>query len=72
MGYNLSHLRFKYTPPPRRGGTPLYKPYSYVPPQRVGCISVLTGLDFAYLDLESGMVFKGTTGYEYIYHCSSK
>ena len=34
-----------------RGGTPLYLPYRYVPPQK--------GMDFAYFGLNLGKVFKG-------------
>ena len=37
------------------GGTPLYKPYRYVLPHRVG-----TGIHFAHFGLESGIVFEGT------------
>ena len=47
------------------GGTPLYKPYRYVPPQRVGFLGrfgLKTGTHFAPFGLESGVVFKGTTG----------
>ena len=46
-----------------RGGTPLYKPYRYVPPQRVGFLcpfGLKTGIDFAHFGLESGMVFEET------------
>ena len=46
------------------GGTPLYKPYRYVPPHRVGFLhryGQKTGLHFAHFRLESGMVFEGTT-----------
>ena len=64
-----------------RGGTPLYKPYRYVPltptppppppTQRVWFLRRFgqkTGLDFVYFGLESGMVFKETTDvYKYIY-----
>ena len=39
------------------GGTPLYKPFRYVP-RRFG---LKTGIDFAHFGLESGMVFGGTT-----------
>ena len=49
------------TPP--EGGTPLYKPYRYVPPQRVGFLrpfGLKTGIDFAHFGLESTMVYKGT------------
>ena len=53
------------------GGVPLYKPYRYVPPQRVWFFrrfDLKTGIDFAYFGLESGMVFEKTTGrYESIY-----
>ena len=44
-----------------RGGGVLH----YVPPQRVGGLhhfGLKTGIHFAYLGLESGMVFEGTTG----------
>ena len=44
-------------------GTPLYLPYGYVPPQRVGFLLRFQGLEmdinFAYLGLNSGMVFEG-------------
>ena len=53
------------------GGTPLYKPYRCVPPHRVGFLrrfGMKTGIFFAHSGLESGMVFKGTTGvYDRIY-----
>ena len=48
----------------RPGGTPLYEPYKYVPPQRVGVLglfSLKTGIHFAHFGLESGVVFEGTT-----------
>ena len=48
-----------------RGGTPLNKPYKYVPPNRVGFLRLLglkTGIDFAHFGLQSGMVFEGTMG----------
>jgi len=47
-----------------RGGTPLFKPQRYVPPQRVGILrhfDLKTGIDLAYFALELGMVFKRTT-----------
>ena len=47
------------------GGTPLYKPHRYVPPQRVGFLcrfGLKMGIDFVHFGLESGMVFEGTTG----------
>ena len=54
--------------PPRGGGggggTPLDKPYRYVPPQRDGFLcrfGLKTGIDFAYFSLESGMVFEETS-----------
>ena len=48
------------------GVTPLYKPYRYVPPHRVGFLLLhrfgqITGIHFAHFGLESGMVFEGTT-----------
>ena len=58
------------------GGTPLYKPYRYVPPQRVGFLGIFglkTGTHFAHFDMESGMVFEGTTRvYESFYCFNSK
>ena len=50
---------------PRVGGTPLYKLYRYVPPQRAWFSSrfgLKTGIDFDHYGLKSGMVYKGTTG----------
>ena len=47
------------------GGTPLYKPYRYVPPQTVwflGLFGLKTGIHFTHFGPESGMVFEGTTG----------
>ena len=44
-------------------GTPIYKPYMYVPPQRVGVLrrfGLKTGIDFAHLGLESGTVLEET------------
>ena len=46
------------------GGTPLYKPYRYVPRHRVGFVrrfGLKTGIHFAHFCLESGMVFEGAT-----------
>ena len=64
-----------HPPPPPWGVLPLYKPYRYVPPQRVGFLrrfDLKMGTDFAHFGLESGMVFKGTTGvYERIYFFQS-
>ena len=53
------------TSQPGGGGTPLYKLYRYVPPQRVWFLSrfgLKTGIDFDHYGLKSGMVFEGTTG----------
>ena len=44
-------------------GTPVYKPYRYVPYHRVGFLrrfGLKTGIDFSHFGLESGMVFDGT------------
>ena len=56
--------------PPRGGGggrgTPLYRPYKYVPPKRVWVLprfGLKTGVDFG---LESDMVFEETAGL-YVY-----
>ena len=57
------------------GGCSLYKPYRYVPPQRVGFLRlfVCTGIHFANFGLESGMVFEGATGaFKRIYRFNSK
>ena len=58
------------------GGTPLYKLYRYVPPQRVGFFrrfGLKTHIHSAHFGLESGMVFEGTTGvYEHFYRFNSK
>ena len=58
------------------GGTPLYKPYRYVPLQRVRFLcrfGLRTGVDFAHFRLEMGVDFEGTTGaYEHIYRLNSK
>ena len=43
-------------------GTPLYKPYRYVPPQTVGYLrrfGLKKGIEFAHFSLESGMVLEG-------------
>ena len=59
-----------------RGGAPLYEPYRYAPPQRVGflrCFGLKKGRGLAHFGPESGMVFQGTTGmYERIYPFNSK
>ena len=58
------------------GVTPLYKPYRYVPPHRVGFLrrfGLKTGINFAHFGLESGIVFGETTRvYERIYRFNSK
>ena len=46
-------------------GTPLYKPYRYVPPKKVWFLcrfGLKMGIHFAQFDLESGMVFEGNQG----------
>ena len=52
-------------------GTPLYKPYKYVLPQRIWFLDLFglkTGKGLAHVGLESGMVFEGATeAYEHIY-----
>ena len=61
-------------PPGGGGGTPLYKPYRYVPPQRVGFLrrfGLKTCIDFVHFGLESGMVFEETPC-ERIYRFNSK
>ena len=64
------------SPYPGEGGTPLYKPYRYVPPHRVGFLrrfGLKTGLRFSHFGLESGMLFEGTTGvYERSYRFNFK
>ena len=55
---NVLHLVYAAGCPGGGGGTPLYKPYRYVPPQRVGfrrCFGQKTGVDFAHFGLESCM-----------------
>ena len=50
-----------------RGGTPLYKVYRYVPPQRVWFLSrfgLKTGIDFDNYGLKSGRVFGAGNIYE--------
>ena len=61
----------------RPGGTPLYKPYKYVPPHWVGFLrrfGLKSGKQFTHFGLESGMAFGGgTTGMcERIYRFDSK
>ena len=75
MDYSTKFYTESFHPPPPGGVLPLYKPYRYVPPQRVGFLrrfDLKMGTDFAHFGLESGMVFKGTTGvYERIYFFQS-
>ena len=63
-----------HIPTPR--GIPLYKPYRYVPPQRLGFLcrfGLKTGIDFTHFGLELGSVFEETTGvYERICRFNSK
>ena len=62
--------------PGRYCNSHIYKPYKHVPPQRVGFLGLFSlkmGIDSAHFDLESGMVFEGTTGlYDRIYCFNSK
>ena len=58
MFFRVSSL---YNFPRGGGGTPLYKPYKYVPPLRVGFLrrfGLKRGIDFAHFGLESGMVYE--------------
>ena len=59
----FGELRTKivYDPGGGGGGTPLYNPYRYLPPQRAGFLrrfGVKTGIHLAHFGLESGMVFE--------------
>ena len=59
---HVSETLVKAKPP---GGTPVYKPYRYVPPHRVGFLRRF--------GLESGRVFEGTRGvYKHCYRFDSK
>ena len=73
---NLSVIQFIVVVENFPGGTPLYKRYRYMPPHRVEFLhrfGLRTGIHLAYFDLESGMVFDGTSGvYERIYRFNSK
>ena len=78
MGSNLSHLRFEYTHTQGGVGVGVLPCISHIgvctPKGGGGVWSILflTGIDFAYFGLESGIVFEGTMGvYEYIYDFSS-
>ena len=50
--------------------------FPYLPPQRVGFLrrfGMKTGIHLTHFGLESGMVFKGTTGvYEHMYRFNSR
>ena len=51
------------------GYTFLYKPYRYVPPQKVGFLrrfGLKTGIHFAHFGLQLGMVYEGT---KIVYQC---
>jgi len=53
-------------------GTLLYKLYRYVPSHRIGflsCFGLKMGIAFVLFGLESGIVFKETTG---VYECNYK
>ena len=58
------------------GGTPLYKSYRYVQPQRIrflGLCGLKTGIHFVHFGLESGVVFEESTEvYERIHRFNSK
>ena len=61
---NMFCLRFH---PGGGGGSPLYKVYRYVPPQRVWFLSrfgLNTGIDFDHYGLKSGRVFGAGNIYE--------
>ena len=76
LSFSPQVMKFEPVPRYTGGSTPLYKPYRYVPPHRVGVLrrfGLKTGIHFAHFDLESGMVFEGATGvYERIYRFNSK
>jgi len=59
----LSLRTHKVRAPGGGGGTPLYKVYRYVPPQRVWFLSrfgLKTGIDFEHFGMKLGMVIGGT------------
>jgi len=61
MAQQVYDLRTKTITHP--GGTPLYKVYRYVPPQRVwflSCFGLKMGIDFEHFGLKLGMVIGGT------------
>ena len=65
--HHKKHLLISILSGSTPGGSPLFKPYTYVPPQSVGFsglfgLDLKTDIDFAHFDLESGMIFEGTTG----------
>ena len=64
LKHSVIHTALRTVTPGGEGGTPLYKPYRYVPPHRVGVLlrfGLKTGIHFAHFSLESSMVFEGTT-----------
>ena len=66
-----SRLNLNCVVNPGGGGTPLYKVYRYVPPQRVWFLSLFglkTGVDFDNYGLKSGRVFGAGNIYEAYKH----
>ena len=64
----LKHREHVLGSPHARGGrgTPVYKPYRYVPSRQVGFLrrfGLKTGVHFSHLGLESGMVSEGISEY---------
>ena len=76
FGLFAKHAKILFNHPETPGKTPLYKLYRYVPPNRVGFLGLFgpkTGIDFAHVGLQSGIIFEGTTEvYERIYRFKSK
>ena len=63
--YTYSKLELTVQLSPGEGGTPLYKPYRYVPPQRVwflSCFGLKTGIDLDHYGLKSGTWFSKKPG----------
>ena len=64
LSFSPQVMKFEPVPRYTGGSTLLYKPYRYVPPHREGVLGrfgLKTDIHFAHFDLESGMVFEGTT-----------
>ena len=64
LSFSPQVMKFEPVPRYTGGTTPLYKPYRYVPPHREGVLGrfgLKTGIHFTHFDLESGVVFEGTT-----------